>query len=180
MAAAVCVAVFAAGCSSSPSGPHAAGPTGSPQSAPPPVDPPVDAPLDLAGPRDAQCPYLEGGWVETTTGQRVTGTSLDTRFIPPACFFWSYEAEAPQLTVLARTFPTHEQAVAAVDAAAPIDSTQKALDPAGWSGGRCGGPGGGSVYAVWKGSTAVIVTAAQEQSVKAQQVAEQTIRALAL
>lgn len=127
-----------------------------------------------------QCPYLDGEWLQNTNGQRLTGVGLDQRFDPPACTFWSYEAE-PQAQVMVRHMRTNEDAVAVVDHAAPIDSTLKALQPEGWSGGRQGGDEtSGAVYAVWKDNTAVVVTTAQDQSVKAQHIAEETIRNLGL
>ena len=62
-----------------------------------------------------------------------------------------------------------------------MDSTLKALQPEGWSGGRSGGKAGeGAVYAVWKDQTAVVVFTAQEQSLKAEQIATETIKNLVL
>ena len=58
---------------------------------------PVDtlpAPVDQ-GDSDTHCPYLDGEWLQTTTGQRWSATGLDGRFDPPACVFWSYE-DVPQ------------------------------------------------------------------------------------
>ncbi|MBB3115838.1 DUF2020 domain-containing protein [Corynebacterium bovis] len=171
---------------------RAAAPTTSERTFPPVAgsELPVDATPDTTGDRTATCPYLDGPFVETTTGQRWTGTSLDPRFDPPACVFWSYE-DVPQLTVMVRRMTTHRGAVDVVDTAAPVDSTQKALRPDGWSGGRGGdeasaGTGGGAagstgaVYAVWKDNLAVVVTASQEQSVKAERIAERVIADLGL
>lgn len=146
---------------------------------------PVDATPDLSGSREGTtCPYVDSQAVQSATGQLVTGVSVDQRFDPPACVFWSYEAD-PQATVMVRSMRTNSEAVAVVDAAAPIDSTLKAEQPVGWSGGRSGSAEShpersGSVYAVWKDETAVVVTTAQPQSVKAQQLAEQTISGLNL
>lgn len=142
---------------------------------------PIDARPALLGQGDtSQCPYLDGQWVQNTNGQRLTGTGVDTRFDPPACVFWSYE-DSPQVQVLVRKMTTNSQAVAVVDQAAPIDSTLKALSPAGWSGGRRGGDEhSGAVYAVWKDETAVVVLTDQDQSVKAQQIAEEAIKNLQL
>jgi UPF0176 protein len=147
---------------------------------------PADTSPDLAGPRDATCPYLDGGMVEELTGERWTGTSLDTRFETPTCVYWSYE-EVPQAVVQVRWMTTHQDAVAVVNWAAPVDTTTKALQPEGWSGGRGGTsdseygvPGGGAVYSVFKDNIAVTVTTAQDQSVKAQKIAEQSITNLGL
>ena len=140
---------------------------------------PVDTRLDLSGSRDTTCPYLDGEWVQEATGQKLTGVSLDPRFDPPGCVFWSFE-EDPQVQVSVRTMRSNAEAVAVVDSAAPIDSTLKALKPDGWSGGRRSDEETGAVYAVWKDEVAVVVTTAQPQSVKAQQIAERTIANLQL
>ena len=140
---------------------------------------PVDTRLDLSGSRDTSCPYLDGEWVQEATGQKLTGVSLDPRFDPPGCVFWSFE-EDPQVQVNVRTMRSNAEAVAVVDSAAPIDSTLKALKPDGWSGGRGSDDETGAVYAVWKDEVAVVVTTAQPQSVKAQQIAERTIANLQL
>ena len=145
----------------------------------------TELPIDVAPEPVGQggqevCPYLDGEWLQNTNGQRLTGTGTDERFDPPACVFWSYE-DYPQATVMVRHMRTNSDAIAVVDHAAPVDSTLKALDPEGWSGGRRGGDGeSGAVYAVWKDETAVVVTKAQEQSVKAQKIAEETIKNLQL
>lgn len=142
---------------------------------------PIDAAPEPVGQGGQEvCPYLDGEWLQNTNGQRLTGTGTDERFDPPACVFWSYE-DYPQATVMVRHMRTNSDAIAVVDHAAPIDSTLKALDPEGWSGGRRGGDEeSGAVYAVWKDETAVVVTTAQEQSVKAQKIAEETIKNLKL
>ena len=142
---------------------------------------PIDAAPEPVGQGGQEvCPYLDGEWLQNTNGQRLTGTGTDERFDPPACVFWSYE-DYPQATVMVRHMRTNSDAIAVVDHAAPIDSTLKALEPEGWSGGRRGGDGqSGAVYAVWKDETAVVVATAQEQSVKAQKIAEETIKNLKL
>lgn len=147
---------------------------------------PADTAVDTSGPRDSTCPYIDGPTVETHTGQRWTGTSLDSRFDTPSCIFWSYEDD-PQAVVQVRHMTTHREAVEVVDWAAPVDSTTKALEPEGWSGGRGGSsdseygvPGGGAVYSVYRENVAVTVTTAQDQSVKAQQIASETIASLGL
>lgn len=148
---------------------------------------PIEATPELIGKGSQDtCPYLDGQWLQNTSGQRLQGVGVDNRFDPPACVFWSYE-DVPQATVLVRSMTSNRDAVAVVDHAAPIDQTTKALEPQGWSGGRRGGlevpvPGQhpGAVYAVWKDNLAVVVTIAQEQSVKAQQIAEETIKNLML
>lgn len=131
-------------------------------------------------PRDAwdECPYLNTKFVEDTNGQHVLGVGLDTRFETPACVYWSY-GEAFQLQVLVRHFNTEEEAIATVDNFAPIDWTSPASKPTGWDGGR-GNWDAGSVYAVHKDTTAVVVLSNQTQSIKPATVAEETIKNLGL
>ena len=135
---------------------------------------------DRASSAGGVCPYLDGQWLQNTNGQRLTGVTVDNRFDPVGCTFWSYE-DVPQAQVLVRKMRTNTEAVKVVDTAAPINTTLKALKPEGWSGGRKGGDNkSGAIYAVWKDETAVIVWTAQAQSVKAQEIAEQTIKNLKL
>lgn len=141
---------------------------------------PIDALPEV--PRTAQqaCPYLDTQWVADTNGQRMTGLGIDERFATPACVFWSFPEE-PQLTVIVREMATVDDAIAVVDWAAPIDTTEPAEEPEGWSGGRLGGSGGtGALYAVQKDTTAVVVFTNQDQSLKAQLVAEEVITNLRL
>lgn len=144
---------------------------------------PVDAKPEAGNRANAAggtCPYLDGQWLQNTNGQRLTGVTVDNRFDPVGCTFWSYE-DVPQAQVLVRKMRTNTDAVKVVDTAAPINTTLKALKPEGWSGGRKGGDRkSGAIYAVWKDETAVVVWTAQAQSVKAQEIAEQTIKNLKL
>lgn len=143
---------------------------------------PIDALPEIPGGRGAweECPYLDTQWVADTNGQRMTGLGVDRRFTTPACTFWSYPEE-PQLTVIVREMATENEAIAVVDWAAPIDSTEPAEQPEGWSGGRRGGTeGSGALYAVQKDNKAVVVFTNQEQSVKAQLIAEEVIWNLGL
>lgn len=144
------------------------------------TDLPIGERAELTGQGSMEpCPYIENEWLQNTTGQRLTGVGVDNRFDPPACVFWSYEQD-PQAQVIVRKMTSNADAVAVVDDAAPIDSTLKTLEPEGWSGGRQGDPETGSVYAVWKDEVAVVVFTAQGQSLKAQQIAEETITNLGL
>ena len=138
------------------------------------------------------CPYLDTQFVAETNGQKVTASGTDTRFDTPACVYWSYP-EQPQLQVIVRHAASEQDARAVVDWAAPVDVTDPADQPSGWTGGRAGGgvvpgrdgggvvPGrDGAVYAVAKGTTAVVVLTNQKESVKAQLIAEQAIANLSL
>ena len=146
---------------------------------------PHDAMPEVPGGRGSQekCPYLDTDWVSAANGQRTLGVGLDTRFDTPACVFWSYPEE-PHLTVIVRDMPDVESAIAVVDWAAPVDTTEPAEEPAGWSGGRAGAgmvPGrDGALYAVQKDDRAVVVFSNQDQSLKAERVAEEAITRLGL
>lgn len=176
---AACLAV--AGCSLADDAP--------PQTETPAPPPPRGDGLPLealpATDRNAQdeCPYLDRQWVAETNGQVVTGVGVDARFDPPACQFWSYPEE-PQLTVVVRHMATPVEAMAVVDWAAPVAHTAPADEPEGWNGGRHGGgevPGRtGAAYSVAKGPHAVTVFTNQDESVKAQLVAERVIATLGL
>lgn len=125
-----------------------------------------------------ECPYLDSNWVADTNGQRMVGQGIDSRFDTPACVFWSYP-EDPQATVMVRHMATEQDAIKVVDWAAPIDTTEPAEEPAGWSGGRIGNEKG-ATYAVQKGNVAVVVFSNQPQSLKAELIAKETISRLAL
>lgn len=144
---------------------------------------PTDALPEVPREGITDCPYLDTQFVAESNGQKVTAVDTDTRFDTPACVYWSYPEE-PQLQVIVRHAATPEEARAVVDWAAPIDLTDPAEEPAGWSGGRAGGgviPGrSGAVYAVAKDSTAVVVLTNQKESVKAQLIAEKSIANLGL
>jgi hypothetical protein len=122
---------------------------------------------------DGPCPYLEEAYVEETNGQRVdeVQTSADE---PPACFFLRPDGTV-QLTV--RVY-TGEAAIARalVDAAAPVATSNPAELSGGWEGGS-EATDAGAVYAVAKDATAVVVTTNQGQTIKAKQIAQQSISA---
>jgi len=127
---------------------------------------------------DGPCPYLESTFVAEANGQRATKVRISADKPHPACFFYRADGNI-QLTV--RVFVGDaKQAKALVDEAAPIATSSPASSPAGWKGGSLGTEKTGSVYAVAKQGTAVVVTSNQAQSIKARRVAEQTITALAL
>lgn len=127
---------------------------------------------------DGECPYLDSQAVAQINGQKVLRVGVDKQFEVPACQFWSYWEE-PQLTVIVREMASEGGARAVVDHYAPVAETSPAEEPTGWNGGR-GSVEGGAVYAVSKGATAVVVLTDQEQSVKAQLVAEEVIGNLGL
>ncbi|MEX3504286.1 DUF2020 domain-containing protein [Corynebacterium sp. LK2510] len=185
--AALAASALLAGCSSDPAGQVPTEPA-TPAAAPAALD--GGLPLDAVPATDRasfeECPYLDTQWVAETNGQRVTGVGTDARFDTPACQFWSYPEE-PQLTVVVRHMSSADEAMAVVDWAAPINDTEPADEPAGWNGGRAGGgtvpgPNGttGAVYSVAKGPVVVTVWSNQQESIKAQAVAEMAIANLGL
>ncbi|WP_293771632.1 DUF2020 domain-containing protein [uncultured Corynebacterium sp.] len=140
---------------------------------------PADTPAEVS--EWTECPYLDTQWVADTNGQRMTQLGIDTRFATPACVFWSYP-EAPQATVIVRDMGSEDAAHAAVDWAAPIDSTEpvSAADTNGWEGGRGVLSAEMSVYAVAKGTKAVLVWTNQQQTLKAELIAQEAIKNLGL
>jgi hypothetical protein len=125
---------------------------------------------------DGPCPYLEESFVEDTNGQRVSKvqTSADE---PPACFFVRPDGSL-QLTVRVYTGDA-AVAKALIDEAAPVASSNPAELTGGWKGGAQS-TADGAVYAVAKDTSAVVVTTNQEQTIKAKQIAQQSISSLGL
>jgi hypothetical protein len=164
-----------AGCSSTqPSGPPpqpTTQPTQTTQSTP---DGPPPAPEPVA---DGPCPYLESTFVAEANGQRATKVRISADKPHPTCFFYRADGNI-QLTVRVYVGAA-TQAKALVDEAAPIATSNPANQPAGWKGGAIGADKG-SVYAVAKEGTAVVVTTNQAQSIKARRVAEKAITTLGL
>ncbi len=133
---------------------------------------PADPQPASAGP----CPYLEESYVADTNGQHVAKVKVSADQ-PPACFFYRPDGSV-QLTVRVYTGDA-AVAKALVDAAAPVDTANPAKLSGGWDGGAQA-TDSGAVYAVAKDGSAVIVTTNQEQTIKAKQIAEQSISALGL
>lgn len=127
------------------------------------------------------CPYLSGDDVAQINGEKTLGVEITAAVAPadpPACFFYTYR-DQQQLSTWVFRASSPAQATAAVNRAAPVESTDPANQPTGWIGGSKGGSGG-AVYAVAKGPIAVVVTSNQDQSVKARRAAEQIIGRLGL
>ena len=123
------------------------------------------------------CPYLDSQFVADANGQHVSKVRLSADQPHPACFFYRPDGKI-QLTVRVYVGDA-KTAKALVDKAAPVESSNPASDPSGWKGGY-ESTDDGAVYAVAKGTAAVIVTTNQKQSVKARTVAKKTIAALEL
>ncbi|WP_040924794.1 DUF2020 domain-containing protein [Saccharomonospora iraqiensis] len=168
----VTVAVLTA-CSPGPAAPGPAAERTTPEAPASPresVTPPPEPDPVAEGP----CPYLSADAVAEANGQRV-GTVRVSDGDPPSCFFHRPDGEE-QLRV--RVFVGRpEVAVALVDAAAPVATSNPATRPSGWEGGY-ETDASGAVYAISKGETAVIVTTNQRQSVKARTVATDVVGAL--
>lgn len=141
----------------------------------PAVAPPAPHPA-----RTANCPYLDRDGVARTNGQHVGKVRIGAPGADgphPACFFYRPDGSL-QLTV--RVYVgSADVAHALIDAAAPVATSAMANDPAGWTGGEQP-TRDGAVYAVTKGNAAVVVTTNQHQTIKAREVAEQTITGLRL
>lgn len=125
---------------------------------------------EVAPSSDADCPYLSADEVSDLNGEKVTDVRIDDGVDPAACFFYSTDG-AVQLTTTVHTLPSEERARELVDEAAPVDVTERSDVEGGWSGGRSGGPGGALVVLA-RGTQVLAVQSTQEQSVKAQRIAE--------
>jgi hypothetical protein len=125
---------------------------------------------------EGPCPYLDDAFVEETNGQRVSKvqTSADE---PPTCFFYRTDGSV-QLSVRVYTGDA-AVAKALVDAAAPVATSNPAELSGGWKGGA-EAKDDGAVYAIAKESSAVVVTTNQGQTIKAKQIAQESITALGL
>lgn len=137
---------------------------------------PVELPPEPEPTADGPCPYLAESYVEETNGQRVSKVQISADE-PPACFFYRPDGTV-QLTVRVYT-GAEPVARALVDAAAPVETSNPAELSGGWEGGS-ESHDDGAVYAVANGANAVVVTTNQGQTIKAKQVAQESISALGL
>jgi len=136
------------------------------------------APTDEPAPEDGTCPYLSDEQVADINGQH-TGTTTVVEVPPqPICTFTRSDG-GWLATVRVVQADSAAAAVAAVDQHVPVDRSNPADDPAGWSGGSMS-TDRGSIYAVAKGPMAVIAEANQPQSIKGRQLAAAAIANLGL
>lgn len=149
------------------SNPAAAPSKGAPPSA---VAPPPPQPA-----REAPCPYLDTAVVQNANGQHIGYVRISADRPYPACFFYRWDNQEQVRTWI--VVGTPKVAGAAVDAAAPVATSDRAELPGGWSGGSQP-TAEGSVFAVAKGGTAVVVTTNQKYTVGAREIAEQVIAGL--
>lgn len=156
----------------------AAAPSSSPGAAAPASPVAAQAPPSPNPTQPGTCPYLSTDDVAQLNGERVGEVRLDPAANPPACLFTSANTGQEQLQVWVLVAESAAVATAAVDRAAPVESTDPAEQPEGWLGGSSGGDS--AVYAVSKDRVAVVVTTDQGQSIKARRIAELVISSLAL
>ncbi|MGH3823900.1 MAG: DUF2020 domain-containing protein [Pseudonocardiaceae bacterium] len=171
------LAVTIPACAHPASAPNAAGlPAARPTAVAPALGPPVAPPPVADGP----CRYLPAASVQAANGQRVaavrvSGIGPDRPY--PACFFLTGNGTVQLRTWIVVTTPA--AAHAAVDAAAPVGTSDVAELPGGWSGGSQP-TADGAVFAVARHGTAVVITTNQRQAISARRIAEQVITALNL
>lgn len=148
----------------------------------------VPPPPTTAEPRPASgdCPYLSTLEVRDANGQNVGRTATIAVDPYPICLFYR-----PDGTVLAAiriiAADTPAEAAAAVNQHVPIADSFEVTQPAGWAGGAMATPRGvdgypdaRSIYAVSKGTIAVIAISNQAQSIKGRQMATDVIANLGL
>lgn len=136
--------------------------------------PPTDEPAPVAG----GCPYLTDDQVADINGQHTGVTTVVDVSPQPICTFTRSDG-GWLATVRIVQADSPAAAVAAVDQHVPVDRSNPADDPPGWSGGSMA-TDRGSVYAVAKGSVAVIAEANQPQSIKGRQLVVAAIANLGL
>jgi hypothetical protein len=133
---------------------------------------------DEPAPTDAACPYLDDRTVADINGQH-TGTTQIIDVAPhPVCVFTRTDGEW-LASVRVIQADTAAAAVAAVNQHVPVDGSDPASQPPGWTGGSLVSPDG-SVYAVSKGTVAVVAESNQQQSIKGRQMVIETVTNLGL
>lgn len=134
--------------------------------------PSTDEPAPVAG----DCPYLQTSVVRSLTGQNLGTPQLIQVAPQPVCTFNRSDGTWAA-TVRIVEAPTPEQAVAVVNQHVPVADSMPASMPAGWTGGvmseggQQAGAEGRSVYAVSKGTIAVIAEENESRSIKARSLA---------
>ncbi len=129
-------------------------------------------------PVDGTCPYLSDEAVAEINGQR-TGTTQVVDVQPyPVCVFYRSDG-GPLASIRVIRADTPQAAVAAVDQHVPIESSNPAKQPAGWTGGSMV-TDAGSIYAVSKGKIAIVAESNQQQSVKGRQMVATAVQNLGL
>ncbi|HEX3647366.1 MAG TPA: DUF2020 domain-containing protein [Pseudonocardiaceae bacterium] len=138
----------------------------------------VAVPPKLPPAKDALCPFLDSQEAANDNGQHVGSVRISTTADGqphPVCYFYRPDGHL-QLTV--RVYvgqPAVAQAL--VNQAAPVTSSDPANQPPGWNGGS-EALSDGSVYAIAKGGTAVVVISNQLQTIKGRLVATAVVQGL--
>jgi hypothetical protein len=150
-------------------------PTVAPPAAERPLVPPAPQPV-----AEGPCRYLSAESVQTANGERVatvriSRTGTDQPY--PACFFLTANGAVQLRTWIVVATP--KTARATVDSAAPVNTSDLAELPGGWSGGSQP-TAEGAVFAVARQGTAVVITINQRQTISARQIAQQVITTLRL
>jgi len=140
------------------------------------AEPPAETSEPAA--EDGACPYLSDDNVADINGQRTGTTQLVEVSPHPICLF--YRTDGGFLaSVRVIQADTPQAAVAAVNSHVPIENSNPANQPPGWTGGSMV-TDTGSVYAVSKGPIAVVAESNQQQSIKGRQLVVATVGALGL
>ena len=138
--------------------------------------PPAETPEPAA--KDGACPYLTDDEIADTNGQH-TGTTQIVEVSPyPICIF-SRSDGGFLASVRIIQADTPQAAIAAVNAHVPIENSNPANQPPGWTGGSMV-TDTGSVYAVSKGPVAIVAESNQQQSIKGRQMVVAAVSALGL
>lgn len=136
--------------------------------------PPTSEPPPVNG----TCPYLADDAVEDINGQH-TGTTRIIQVGPyPICVFTRSDG-GPLATVRIIQADTPQAAVAAVDAHVPIETSDPASQPPGWTGGSMV-TDSGSVYAVSKGNIAIVAESNEKLTIKGRQMVSTAVTNLGL
>lgn len=129
-------------------------------------------------PVDSTCPYLADDVVADINGQH-TGTTQTIDVAPyPVCVFTRSDG-GPLASIRIIAADSPQSAVAAVDAHVPIEGSDPASQPPGWTGGSMV-TDTGSIYAVSKGKIAIVAESNQQQSIKGRQMVIQAVTNLGL
>jgi len=136
------------------------------------------APTSEPAPTDGDCPYLATDAVADINGQH-TGTTqvIDVQPQPVCVFYRSDGGWMASIRIIQADTP--QAAVAAVDQHVPIDVSDPASQPPGWTGGSMV-TDTGSVYAVSKGDIAMVAESNQQQSIKGRQMVIKAVANLGL
>jgi len=133
-----------------------------------------------------ECPYLSADVVSDITGQHHGQTQVIALDPHPMCVF--YRSDGGRMgSVRVIQAASAAAAAAAVDQHVPIATSQPATQPTGWIGGSTTSPGqmtqdseALSVYAVSKGTIAIVVEEDESPSLKARLMAVCAIHGLGL